>query len=174
MRTVAEIRREKLDLLVLEAGSQRKLAQRIGKDPKQVNQWFGKGTARNISAATCREIERLMGRPDGWMDTPEGEPAGASRAAARADTQRMDDAEYEIDGIKAVMTTFMQIASEMMPGVASALAARLRALPVAPLAEQLVIDAAVKAAESTRPARVRGVPRGGPSGSRGTPPQTDQ
>lgn len=79
MRPVAEIRRSNLELIRKAAGSQAELARRIGKSSKQVNQWFGKGSARNISSALCREIETAFEKPLGWMDTDHSESQDAGQ-----------------------------------------------------------------------------------------------
>jgi len=68
MKTIEEIRLENLRTLCAGFKSQRQFALHIGKDPKQVNQWFGKGTARVLSSATAREIEELFDKPRGWLD----------------------------------------------------------------------------------------------------------
>lgn len=69
VRTIIEIRRENLETLLAEAkGSQTELGRRIGKSNKQVGQWFGKGTPRNIGDENCRELESAFNRPVGWMD----------------------------------------------------------------------------------------------------------
>jgi hypothetical protein len=79
MRTIAEIRRENLEaLLALVDGNQAELARRVGKSAKQVNQWFGKGSARNIGDDNCRELEAAFGKVRGWMDA---DHAGQSHAA---------------------------------------------------------------------------------------------
>jgi hypothetical protein len=68
VKTINEIRLENLKALLAEAGSQAEIARKTGKSTKQVSQWFGKGSARNISDENCRLIEECFGRPIGWMD----------------------------------------------------------------------------------------------------------
>jgi hypothetical protein len=68
MKLLADIRRENFEALAQEAGSQAALARRIGKDKNQVNQWLGRGKARNMSSESAREIESAMLKPHGWMD----------------------------------------------------------------------------------------------------------
>lgn len=75
MDPVEEIRRENLLALIAECGgSQRALAERIGKAPAQISQWVTRaptqsGRPRVISGPTARDIEAAMGKPVGWMDT---------------------------------------------------------------------------------------------------------
>ncbi|OUL25863.1 hypothetical protein BV378_14095 [Nostoc sp. RF31YmG] len=68
MKTIEEIRLA--NLLALKAGfpSERQFAIKLNKQPNQVNQWFGKGAARAIQSESAREVEKLMGKPVGWLD----------------------------------------------------------------------------------------------------------
>ena len=74
MKKIEDIRRENLGLLRAEAGGVQRLADRLGKSQSQVSQWLnasansGSGKPRTISTASCREIERAIGKPEGWMD----------------------------------------------------------------------------------------------------------
>lgn len=70
MKTISEIRRENLDRILEEVGTQAEIARRMNRSAKQVNQWFGKGTARDMSSALARELEEVFGKPRGWMDNP--------------------------------------------------------------------------------------------------------
>lgn len=68
MKTIAEIHVENLDELAKPFGSQRQFAIHLNKDPKQVNQWWGKGSARGIGPQLARELEAHFGKPRGWLD----------------------------------------------------------------------------------------------------------
>lgn len=77
MNTVEQIRRGKLAALIREAGSQASLSEKIDKAPAQISQWLNAsansktGKPRVMSHAIARELEQKMGKPNGWMDTPE-------------------------------------------------------------------------------------------------------
>lgn len=68
MKTIAEIHVANLDELARPFGSQRQFAIHLGKDPKQVNQWWGKGSARGIGPTLARELEERFSKPRGWLD----------------------------------------------------------------------------------------------------------
>lgn len=72
--TIDYVRRSNLAALARESGSIRRFAEKIGKDPSQISQWINAapdsrtGRPRGIRSTTCRDIERLIGKPEGWMD----------------------------------------------------------------------------------------------------------
>jgi hypothetical protein len=71
MKPIAQIRRERLQELVEEAGTQVAVANRIGKDKNQIYQWLldpGTDGARNIGSKSARLLEAAFAKPDGWMD----------------------------------------------------------------------------------------------------------
>lgn len=74
MKKIEDIRRDNLRRLRDELGSVQELAERIGKSQSQVSQWLNasthsaSGKPRTVSSGSCREIEKALGRPDGWMD----------------------------------------------------------------------------------------------------------
>lgn len=76
MQPIDVTRREKLALLIKEAGSQAALSEIIGKAPAQISQWLNAsvnsktGKPRVMSNAIAREIELKTGKPGGWMDAP--------------------------------------------------------------------------------------------------------
>jgi len=76
MQPIDVTRREKLGLLIKEAGSQAALSEIIGKAPAQISQWLNAsvnsktGKPRVMSNAIAREIELKTGKPGGWMDAP--------------------------------------------------------------------------------------------------------
>lgn len=81
METIDAIHRQRLALLIKEAGSQTKLAAKIGKSPNQISQWLNgskdskTGKPRAMDRTTAREFERACGKPAGWMDQPIGAPS---------------------------------------------------------------------------------------------------
>lgn len=76
MQPVEATRRQKLSILIKEAGSQANLSEIIGKAPAQISQWLNAsinsktGKPRVMSNATARELEILTKKPQGWMDQP--------------------------------------------------------------------------------------------------------
>ena len=76
MQSIDVTRRERLGLLIKEAGSQSALSDVIGKAPAQISQWLNAslnsktGKPRVMSNAIAREIEEKTGKPEGWMDAP--------------------------------------------------------------------------------------------------------
>ena len=77
MKTVDEIRREKLALLIKEHGTSGALAELLGMSPSQLSQWKSAskhsdtGKPRRMSSDSARYIEEKCGKPSGWMDTEE-------------------------------------------------------------------------------------------------------
>lgn len=72
METIEGIRRANLQRLLDEGLRQADIARAMNKSTKQVNQWFGKGSARAMSSATARELEAAIGKPRGWLDNLHG------------------------------------------------------------------------------------------------------
>lgn len=78
MQPIDQIYRDRLRRLVEQeaGGSQAKLAGLIGKSPAQISQWLNAskdsktGKPRAMDRSTAREIERKLGKPEGWMDRP--------------------------------------------------------------------------------------------------------
>lgn len=98
MATNEEVRRDNLLFLIEQAGSQRALAERIGKAPAQISQWVtgapdARGNPRTMGRATARHIEERLGLPTGWMDQAHGGAADAGQSqAARYDDATMAQA----------------------------------------------------------------------------------
>lgn len=84
MQTNDEIRRARLALLIAEAGSAAKFAERAGKAPPQISQWINASPdsktkrPRTMSDDAARELEKRLGLPRGWMDQPVVTPADRS------------------------------------------------------------------------------------------------
>lgn len=76
MQTNDEIRRERLAMLIAQAGSAAKVADRIGKAPPQLSQWINASPdsktkrPRTMSDDAARDIEKSLGLERGWMDQP--------------------------------------------------------------------------------------------------------
>lgn len=76
MKTIAEIRRENLQELITEAGSIADLNERMGwdrTDPRftrirNANVRKDRGKVFQMGDAMARDLERAMGREEGWMD----------------------------------------------------------------------------------------------------------
>lgn len=74
MKKIEDVRRDNLRRLRDELGGVQELADRLGKGQSQISQWLnasthsGTGKPRAISSGSCREIERTLRKPEGWMD----------------------------------------------------------------------------------------------------------
>lgn len=74
MKTIEEIRIERLQLLKNEYKTIAALASVLGKSDSQVSQWLNaspnseSGRPRSVSSDICRHIEEACGKPRGWMD----------------------------------------------------------------------------------------------------------
>ncbi|WP_434779244.1 S24 family peptidase [Neisseria sp. Ec49-e6-T10] len=67
MKTIADVRRQNLLILIDEYGTVQKLASVLDKSPSQVSQ--NKTGFRDIGNTLAREIEVKTGKQNGWMDT---------------------------------------------------------------------------------------------------------
>lgn len=89
MNTVEENRRQRLILLEQEFGSQVALSNQIGKSAAQISQWknaskySGSEKRRVMDRSTARHIEKMTGKPEGWMDQPPNENVEPSTAGSR-------------------------------------------------------------------------------------------
>lgn len=76
VQRIDQIHRERLKMLIKEAGSQAALSVKVGKSPAQISQWVNAskdsktGKPRAMDRATTRELEAKCGKPEGWMDQP--------------------------------------------------------------------------------------------------------
>jgi hypothetical protein len=87
MRTIADIRHDRLLELIGEAGGVQPLADKLGKPYSQISQvknratYNSQGARRAVGTKLAREMEHAMGKPEGWMDSDtkvccaSGEPA---------------------------------------------------------------------------------------------------
>lgn len=98
MKTIEEIWRSNLELLIKRQGRLAAFAAKIGKSSGQVSQWKNSspdsktGKPRNMHRETARFIEAKMGLPPGWMDV-DRESIGVEEtpAAYRAKLSLRDD-----------------------------------------------------------------------------------
>jgi hypothetical protein len=72
--TIEQIRHLNARLLVDEAGSQSKFAERMEQSRQQVSHYASRTPIKNIGSALARRIEVTFQRPIGWMDRPNGPP----------------------------------------------------------------------------------------------------
>jgi hypothetical protein len=98
MKTIAEIHVENLEALAAPFGSQRQFAIHLNKDPKQVNQWWGKGSARGIGPKVARELEEHFQKPVGWLDNDHSQLERLDAAIILKTIQRMRQATKAVEG----------------------------------------------------------------------------
>lgn len=76
MKSIDEINRDRLNLLIQEVGSQVALSRIIDRSPAQISQWknaskySGSDKRRAMDRHTARYIEKMTRKPVGWMDRP--------------------------------------------------------------------------------------------------------
>lgn len=75
MKTIDEIRKENLAILVKDHGGVGKLADVLERSSSQVSQWLNSskasasGKPRRFNSDSARYIEKMCGKPEGWLDT---------------------------------------------------------------------------------------------------------
>lgn len=115
MQKIEETYRARLRQLVEEFGTQRALSDRIGKSPAQISQWINaspdskSGKPRTMDRRTAREIENLVGKPDGWMDQPIG--------VAGTDENGVATTAPYLPGFEALSIPVLATAGSMGPGI---------------------------------------------------------
>lgn len=111
MQTINEIRRARIKQLIDEIGSVKALAEKLERSPGQVSQWSNASIdsksqkPRAISSQTARYIEKICGRPTGWMDMPS---AAEPMVIAKLEAERIAASEDE----KKLLRGFRQLDSE--------------------------------------------------------------
>lgn len=86
--TVDEIRRQNLGLLISSYGSLTAFAGEIGRSESQVSQWVnaslnsGTSKPRGMRSTSCRHIERISNKPDGWLDQSHNQQEGQQEKLA--------------------------------------------------------------------------------------------
>ncbi len=73
---VRTTRHTKLLQLIDEYGTIERLASLAGQNASYLSQIKNKSRGRGMGHTTARGIERGLGLPDGWMDTPDSPPPG--------------------------------------------------------------------------------------------------
>jgi len=86
-RTIEEIRYGNVRLLVDEAGSQSRFAERMEQRRSQVSHYAGKVPIKNIGSAMARRIEITFNRPVGWMDRSNSGGTASSWGAPKMGSQ---------------------------------------------------------------------------------------
>jgi len=126
--TVTETRLTNAKSLIEQSGSLDAFGDRIGmnNDNGQLSRTFGKKPIRKIGHKLARRIEAAFGRPEGWLDAPQG--MGAKPTVAPQEATRSS---HEIDQMRITMLAMLDVLTEMTPGAASALYDRLE-IAVAP------------------------------------------
>lgn len=140
MRTIADIRHDRLLELIDEAGGVQQLANRLNKAYSQISQlknratYNAQGGRRAVGTTLAREMEQVMGKPAGWMDTD------AKACCTGAPT------EYREHDLPLVQTASFQ--QSVWRGAASRLLEECRARRMTLDAETFldVVDAAVEQA----------------------------
>lgn len=108
MLTIEEIRRANLSTLVREKGSQAALSRLVGKSANQVNQWLGKGTARDMDSDAARMFEAACDKPRGWMDN-------SHASSGQSHSPRIDF--EKISGATKVLTEYLELMGYPASGV---------------------------------------------------------
>lgn len=89
MRTIDEIRRANLLLAIDRVGSAKKLADLTGLAPAYISQVKTRapeskgGKQRNLGDDAARRIDKALGEPTGWMDTPHGNVISSNALSER-------------------------------------------------------------------------------------------
>jgi DNA-binding transcriptional regulator YdaS (Cro superfamily) len=122
MKTIEEVYRARLHVLIKEAGNQAKLAKLIGKSGSQISQWINgspdskTGKPRAMSREIARAIERTLGKPTGWMDQPltpgqeiDGKNMGSAAAPGPARATHSDENAAAAELLEALETIRLAI-----------------------------------------------------------------
>jgi len=115
MKTTPEIRLENLEILLQEAGSVKRLAEKSGITTVYISQLrhgalnTGTGNIKNIGNTAARKFEAGMGKPVGWMDTPHNQdnlpPAPVLRQSDHLSTMDINYISFERLDIQAAAGT---------------------------------------------------------------------
>lgn len=128
VRTIDQIYRENLRLLVQEAGSQVKLAAKSGKSAAQISQWLNASTdpktgkPRAMSRGTARELERACDKPEGWMERPHIDAPDGEADERASFFDRLTEDEHDM------LLNFRQVTDKDRARVANQLAERAEEL----------------------------------------------
>jgi phage repressor protein C with HTH and peptisase S24 domain len=69
MTTIKDVRRQNMQTLAERFPSRAQFSEHIGKSPSQINQIIGKTPLKEVGHKMAREVEKVFGLPEGWMDT---------------------------------------------------------------------------------------------------------
>ncbi len=108
MKTMGEIRRANMKALVDEFGTIQSLADAINRSHAQTSQWLHgfkgskTGKPRGIGDNAARHIEKMIGKPRGWMDAEHGLPYKPKNRKAELAARLIDEMESEEDRTVAI------------------------------------------------------------------------
>lgn len=152
VRPLTEIRRNNLALLVRKEGSQAALANRLGKDRRQVNQWLGRKGARDMGNESAREIEQSLRLPAGWMDHPQDSPGRADESGpAHGETDRVTQLEREFEGLIGLLSILLARLGSRQPAEGAAVALELRKFLATPEYDGEALPELLRALEASVP-----------------------
>lgn len=130
METNREVRQANLRILVKEAKGQRKLADKLDVDKNQIWQWLIKDEehpqARNISNPTARDMERICGKPKGWMDTPHPDGQSAATSLSNRVVTPEQHASGDVLALQLAMRALVTTVLTRVQGTAEPFAALLK------------------------------------------------
>lgn len=113
--TIRITRRLNFELLLLDY-SQAKIARRYDAGASFINQL--KREKRNIGDKTARKLEKTLGKPDGWMDTPHEDEWCATGVSMPEDDRINETAQVyndtNIDEIDQILELQHEITSQIM------------------------------------------------------------
>ncbi|PJK00816.1 hypothetical protein CO641_02270 [Lysobacteraceae bacterium NML91-0213] len=126
MHDIDEIRRANLAILVREFGSVAAVARLADRTPSQVSQWLNgsknsaTGKPRGMLKDTARYIERVTGKPEGWLDTFHSGPGetGAQEPPIAAATER-DIASVLADALRRMPAGLRPAAGKLLESLAA-------------------------------------------------------
>jgi hypothetical protein len=119
MKTMDQIHKANLQILINEAGNSTALAEKTGKSNAQISQWLNgskdskTGKPRGMRDTTCRFLEDKCGKQEGWMDKDHSSDktehlkAKNAEAAAKSTTPALseNDTLSTILGLKGKVTS---------------------------------------------------------------------
>lgn len=121
MRTIADIRHDRLLELIGEAGGVQQLADKLGKPYSQISQvknravYNQQGARRAVGTKLAREMERAMDKPEGWMDTDSKACCTGTPAEYREQAEqeaRVMSSEGRMRAWRAAANHFAELAAE--------------------------------------------------------------
>lgn len=131
MDRIDELRRINLDAESKRFGGDAALAEKIGKDANQVYQWLRAKPlrGRNISTKIARAIEPMLERPQRWLDEDHAAESGRELDEAIYASQPYSRIASDIDQLRALVLSMLDVIAARQSGVAAALHERMQAVP---------------------------------------------